>query len=154
MLVDWSRYTEGALIVKQMKNMGIDMLHFGCDGQALPKFRELAGDAANGMYYATHFSVATAENIPAAQVFIQKFRAAYGKDPDYIGAEAYDAANAAFAAIAAAGKPDRAAIRDALRKVTFDGVRGRFAFDAKGDPTFTTHIVLVKDGKETNGRTN
>jgi branched-chain amino acid transport system substrate-binding protein len=82
-------------------------------GQALPKFRELAGDAANGMYYATHFSVATAQGIPAAQVFIEKFRAAYGKDPDFVGAESYDAATATFAAIAAAGKADRTAIRDA-----------------------------------------
>jgi len=152
-LVDWSRYTEGALIAKQFKNKGMTILRFGCDGQALPKFRELAGDAANGMYYATHFSVATAQGIPTAQVFIEKFRAAYNKDPDFVGAEAYDAATATFAAIAAAGKADRTAIRDALRKVSFDGVRGKFEFDAKGDPLFTTHIVLVKDGQETNGRT-
>jgi branched-chain amino acid transport system substrate-binding protein len=151
-LVDWSRYTEGALIAKQFKNKGLTIPRFGCDGQALPKFRELAGDAANGMYYATHFSVATAENIPAAKVFIEKFRAAYNKDPDFIGAEAYDAATATFAAVAAAGKTDRTAIRDALRRVSFDGVRGKFEFDAKGDPLFTTHIVLVKDGQETNGR--
>jgi branched-chain amino acid transport system substrate-binding protein len=151
-LVDWSRYTEAALIAKQFKNMGLDMPRFGCDGQALPKFRELAGDAANGMYYATHFSVATAADISAAQVFIKKFRDAYNKDPDYSGAESYDAARAAFMAIAAAGKLDHAAIRDALRKVSFDGVRGRFAFDSKGDPTFTTHIVLVENGQETDGR--
>src|SRR5580704_10611807 len=36
-LVDWSRYTEAALIAKQFKNMGLDMPRFGCDGQALPK---------------------------------------------------------------------------------------------------------------------
>ena len=48
------------------------------------------------MYYATHFSVATAQGIPAAQVFIEKFRAAYNKDPDFVGAEAYDAATATF----------------------------------------------------------
>jgi branched-chain amino acid transport system substrate-binding protein len=153
-LVDWSRYAEGALIAKQFKNKGMTIPRFGCDGQALPKFRELAGDAANGMYYATHFSVATAQGIPAAQVFIEKFRAAYNKDPDFVGAEAYDAATATFAAIAAAGKADHTAIRDALRKVSFDGVRGKFEFDAKGDPLFATHIVLVKDGREINGRAN
>jgi hypothetical protein len=41
-----------------------------------------------------------------------------------------------------------------LRKVSFDGVRGKFEFDAKGDPLFATHIVLVKDGREINGRAN
>ncbi len=152
-LVDWSRYTESALIQKQYKQMGLEILRFGCDGQALPKFRELAGDAANGMYYATHFSMATIGNLPAARSFAKEFRAAYGKDPDYIDAEAYDAATAAILAIEKAGKVDRVAVKDALHHVEFDGTRGHFAFDKKGDPTFKAHIVLVKDGQETDGRT-
>lgn len=152
LLVDWSRYTESALIQKQFKQMGLNMPRFGCDGQALPKFRELAGDAANGMYYATHFSVATASNLPGAKPFIKDFRAAYGKDPDFVDSEAYDAANAAIMAIKAAGKPDHTAIRNALRHVSFEGTRGHFAFDHKGDPTFETHMVVIKNGQETNAR--
>jgi branched-chain amino acid transport system substrate-binding protein len=128
------------------------MVRFGCDGQALPKFRELAGDAANGMYYATHFSMATVTGLPAAQSFAKEFRAAYGKDPDFVDAESYDAATATILAIEKAGKADRTAVRDALRQVEFEGTRGHFAFDKKGDPTFPAHIVLVKDGQETNGR--
>src|SRR5215510_15870821 len=50
-MVDWSRYAEGALIIKQMKQMAIDMPYFGSDGQAHPKFRELSGSAAEGAYY-------------------------------------------------------------------------------------------------------
>lgn len=65
LLIDWSRYTESALIQKQFKQMGMDMPRFGCDAQSLPKFRELGGEAVNGFYYATHFSVATTEKIPA-----------------------------------------------------------------------------------------
>jgi branched-chain amino acid transport system substrate-binding protein len=151
-MVDWSRYAESALIEKQFKQMGFDIPRFGADGQAVPKFRELAGDAANGMYYATHFSVATAPESPAAKAFIAKFRASYGKDPDFIHAESYDAATAAFLAIEKAGTTGRTAVRDALRRVEFDGTRGRFAFDMKGDPTFPTHIVLIENGQETNGR--
>jgi branched-chain amino acid transport system substrate-binding protein len=151
-LVDWSRYAEGALIAKQMKQMGLNLPHFGSDGQAHPKFIELAEAAAEGMYYPTHFSVATASDIPSAKVFIEKIRKTYGKDPDYIHAEAYDAATAALLAIEKAGKPDRTAVRDALRTVSFDGTRGHFSFDQKGDPNLQTHIVLIKDGRETNGR--
>lgn len=152
LLIDWSRYTKSALIQKQFKQMGLDMPRFGCDAQSLPKFRELGGEAVNGMYYATHFSVATTQNIPIAQAFIKEFQAAYGKDPDQIHAMSYDAAKAAMLAIEKAGKLDRTAIRDALRTVTFEGVRGHFAFDVKGDPTFPTHIVLIKNGEETDGR--
>jgi branched-chain amino acid transport system substrate-binding protein len=151
-LVDWSRYAEAALIAKQYKQMGLDIPRFGCDGQATPKFRELAGDAANGMYYATHFTVATSAALPAAQSFIKKFRDAYGKDPDTTNAEGYDAATAAILAIEKAGKADRTAVRDALRHIEFDGVRGHFVFDQKGDPTFSAHIVLIKDDQETNAR--
>lgn len=151
-LIDWSRYAESSLIQKQFKQMGLKMIRFGGDGQALPKFRELSGDAANGMYYATHFSMATIGNLPAAQSFAKEFRAAYSRDPDFISAEAYDAMTATILAIEKAGKADRTAIRDALRHVEFDGTRGHFAFDSKGDPTFAAHIVLVKDGQETNGR--
>jgi len=152
MLVDWSRYAEGALICKQMSQMGIKLLHFGSDGQAHPKFLQLAGATAEGMYYPTHFSVATASEIPTAQVFIKKIRKTYGKDPDYVHAEAYDAAAAALLAMERAGKAEREPVRDALRTVSFDGTRGHFSFDKKGDPNLMTHIVLVRGGKETNGR--
>jgi branched-chain amino acid transport system substrate-binding protein len=151
-LVDWSRYTESALITKQMKQMGLDIPHFGGDGQSTPKFLELAGVDADGMYYATHFAVATSAEMPAAQVFVKNFREMFHKDPDSMDAEAYDAGKAAILAIEAAGSTDRDKIRDALAKVSFDGTRGRFAFDAKGDPLFAAHVVLIKDGKETNGR--
>jgi branched-chain amino acid transport system substrate-binding protein len=152
LFVDWSRYAEAALIAKQFKQMGLDLPRFGCDGQAHPKFLELAGDAANGMYYATHFSVATASGIPEAESLIKKIRDKYGKDPDYIHAEAYDAATAAMLALQKAGKPDRDGVRKALHEIAFASVRGPFKFDEKGDPTLVTHIVLVKGGKETNGR--
>jgi branched-chain amino acid transport system substrate-binding protein len=152
LMVDWSRYTESALIQKQFKRMGMDIPRFGCDGQALPKFRELGGDATNGFYYATHFSVATASNLPGAKPFIKDFKEAYGKEPDYVDSEAYDAANAALRAIQAAGSTDHTKIRDALLKVKFEGTRGEFAFDAKGDPTFVTHVVRIENGKETNAR--
>jgi branched-chain amino acid transport system substrate-binding protein len=88
------------------------------------------------MYYATYFSMATVTDIPSAQSFAKEFRGAFGKDPDFIHAEAYDAATAAVLAIEKAGKADRTAIRDALRHVEFDGTRGHFAFDKKGDPRF------------------
>ena len=152
LMVDWSRYAESALIQKQFKQMGLDMPRFGCDGQALPKFRELGGDATNGFYYATHFSVVTASDLEGAKPFIEDFKATYQRDPDYVDAEAYDAATAALLAIKAAGNTDHTAIRDALRNVKFLGTRGDFAFDAKGDPTFATHVVRIEDLKETNAR--
>jgi branched-chain amino acid transport system substrate-binding protein len=151
-LVEWSRYAEGALVAKQFVQMNMSMPRFGCDGVAIPKYVDLGGDAVNGVFYTTHYSSATAANIPAAQAFIARFQKAYGKVPDMYNAEAYDAITMALLAIEHAGSEDRAAVRDALSKVSFDSVRGPFKFDDKGDPLLTTHVVKIVDGKETNGR--
>jgi branched-chain amino acid transport system substrate-binding protein len=132
--------------------MNMTMPRFGCDGVAIPKYVDLGGDAVNGVFYMTHYSSATTANIAAAQTFIAKFQKAYGKVPDAYNAEAYDAITAALLAIENAGSEDRAAVRDALSKVSFESVRGPFKFDEHGDPLLLTHVVKIVDGKETNGR--
>jgi branched-chain amino acid transport system substrate-binding protein len=151
-LVEWSRYTEGALVAKQFVQMNMTLPRFGCDGVAIPKYIELGGDAVNGVFYMTHYSSATTANIPAAQIFIAKIKKDYGKVPDAYHAEAYDAITMALLAIDKAGSENKAAIRDALSKTSFESVRGPFKFDEKGDPLLLTHVVKIVDGKETNGR--
>jgi ABC-type sugar transport system ATPase subunit len=93
-----------------------------------------------------------ASGIPAAQVFIEKFKKAYGTVPNAFNAEAYDAMTIALLAIEKAGREDKAAIRDALAGVSFECVRGSFKFDSKGDPLLLTHVVKIENGQETNGR--
>ncbi len=151
-MVEWSRYTEGALVAKQFVQSGMTLPRFGSDGVASPRFLELGGTAINGVFYPTHFSPATAAGIPAAGPYLARMKATYGKEPDSYGAAAYDAITMALAAIEKAGKEDRAAVRDALAAITFESVRGPFKFDEKGDPLLVTHVVRVVDGKETNAR--
>jgi branched-chain amino acid transport system substrate-binding protein len=151
-LVEWSRYTEGALIAKQYVQTGMDLVRFGSDGVASPKYIELGGPAVDGVYFTTHFSVATGADIPAAKGFTEKYQKAYGRVPDAYAAEAYDAITLALLAVEKAGKEDRAAIRDALAGISFESVRGPFKFDEKGDPLLLTHVVKIVGGKETNAR--
>jgi branched-chain amino acid transport system substrate-binding protein len=152
-LVDWSRYTEGALIQRQLRQHGMgDLPRFGSDGIAPPAFLELAGDAANGVIYATHFSPATSADNAEAVRFMEAFRKEYGKLPDYVHAQAYDAINVAIAAIERAKSTDRTAIRNALRLTDYASVRGPFKFDSKGDPTLVSHMVRIVNLKETNAR--
>src|SRR5262249_23659909 len=66
-LVEWSRYSEGALIAKQYAQTGLSLPRFGSDGFASPKYIELGGPAVNGGYYTSHFSIATSAGIPAAK---------------------------------------------------------------------------------------
>src|SRR5262249_833790 len=86
-LVEWSRYTEAALVAKQFVPSGMNIPRFGSHGVASPKYIELGGSAVDGVYYTTHFSVATTTEIPAAKAFIAKYQAAYGIVPDAYAAE-------------------------------------------------------------------
>ena len=151
-IVEWSRYTEGALIHRQIKQMGWELPRFGSDGIAAPAFLDLAKEAANGVIYPTHFSPATSANLPAAQAFIALVRKTYNKPPDYVHAQAFDAINIALAAIERAKSDDRTAVRNALRQTDYQSVRGPFKFDEKGDPTLVTHMVRIVDIKETDAR--
>lgn len=151
-ILDWSRYHEGALIAKQVRQMGIKLSIFGGDGAAHPKYIELGGDAVDGVYYATHFSPSTSGDLPVARRLVEKLRAKYGKDPDFIHSEAYDAMLIAVDAIKRAGSLDREKIRQAIATTDLEGTRGRIRFDKNGDPTFETHVVKIVGGKETNAR--
>ena len=151
-LVEWSRYTEGALIHRQIRQMGWDIPRFGSDGIGAPAFLELAKEAANGVIYPTPFSPATSSKLPAAQDFIALVRKTYNKPPDFVHAQAFDAFNIAIAAIERAKSVDRMAVRDALRQTDHQSVRGPFKFDQKGDPTLVTSIVRIVDIKETDAR--
>src|SRR2546425_13291786 len=69
-ILDWSRYHEGALIAKQVKQLGITLPILGGDGAAHPKYIELGRDAVEGVYYATHFSPATSSHLPVARKLV------------------------------------------------------------------------------------
>jgi branched-chain amino acid transport system substrate-binding protein len=145
-IVEWSRYAEQALISRQRKQMGLNVVHLAGDGT--PKYLELAGDAAEGVIYPTDFAIATAKTAIGKEL-VRKVREDYKRDADYVHAQAYDAVKATALALRAAGAPDKAKIRDALRKVEFDGARGRFKFDEKGDPVHSAAMIMIKAGKET-----
>ena len=96
-MIEWSRYTEGALIAKQFVQTGLNLVRFGSDGVATPKYVELGGPAVDGVYFTTHFSVATGADIPAARTFMDKYQKAFGRVPDAYAAEAYRCRHARFA---------------------------------------------------------
>jgi branched-chain amino acid transport system substrate-binding protein len=65
-----------------------------------------------------------------------------------VHAQGYDAMTATVQALEKARAVDKTKFRDALKTVEFDGVRGRFKFDEKGDPTLKAAVVIIKSGQE------
>ena len=92
-----------------------------------------AGAAVDGVVIGAPFSADSPR--PAAQAFVQAYKAKFGTAPDGFSACAYDAVMLLRKAIAEAGT-SRVAIRDwlATMKEDYDGVSGTFRHGANGDP--------------------
>jgi branched-chain amino acid transport system substrate-binding protein len=109
----------------------------GPDGIYEQAFLDAAGQAAEDSYI-------TFGGLPANKLtgkgaeWYARYKARFGSEPQAYGSYGYEAASVALDAIGRAGRKDRAAIRDAIFATKdFDGVLGRWSFDANGDTTLT-----------------
>ena len=73
-------------------------------------------------------------NLPAAQDFVKNFNAIPidGTRAGPIALQTYDALNLLFKALAGAETIDRDGVQAALRRIDFDGLGSRYAFDQQG----------------------
>lgn len=140
-------YTEGGIITKQARELGITQPILSGHGFASDTFVELAGPAnANDVYYTSHFH--TGSDDPAVKEFIANYETKFGKKPDTFGALGYDAAYLLFQAIEDAGSTDRDAIRDAIENVEqFDGITGSFSFDDYHNAVKTAPMLHMVGGE-------
>jgi branched-chain amino acid transport system substrate-binding protein len=139
-------YEEGAVILSQARKMGIAVPFVGGNGFNSPKVIEIARDAAEGLIVATPWFAD--RNDPKVKAFVSKYESAYGKKPDQFAAQAYDAFHIVSNALKAAGKADRDRLRDAMAATrNFDGVLGKFSFDAERDVVMEPTVLIVQGGK-------
>jgi branched-chain amino acid transport system substrate-binding protein len=139
----WGLYVEGAQIIIQAKQLGLDIPFLASSGVLQGAFLKLAGKAAEGLYITTYFSL----DDPAKRVqdFIQSYEPKYGK-PTPTSALAFDGANVLINAIKKAGL-DREKIRQELRSIKdYQGVTGRIATDKFGQGGQSSIIMQVKKG--------
>jgi branched-chain amino acid transport system substrate-binding protein len=137
---------EAALLAKQLPDVGLDVRMIGPDGQFEPvDYIQASGGAADGNYVT--FLVPDLKKVPAAAGFLKAFEAKHGPVSSY-GPLAYEAANIILAAVQKVGKPDRAAVRDAVRATKgYRGILGvPVSFDDKGDVTGGTIYVYQVRG--------
>jgi branched-chain amino acid transport system substrate-binding protein len=141
-------YNEGGVILAQARKMGLKVPFVGGNGFNSPKVIEIAKEAAEGLIVATPWFGEKSD--PQVKAFVAKYEKAYGKKPDQFAAQAYDAFYIMTNALKAAGTADRAKLRDSLAATkNFQGVLGKFSFDAERDVVMTPNVLIVKDGKFT-----
>jgi branched-chain amino acid transport system substrate-binding protein len=110
-----SYYSDGALIARQARQVGLKQTICAASSVYSPKFLELGGDAVEGVHIGTRYF--PEDPRPEVRKFIAAFKAKYNaQEPDAFNAYSYDAMNVA-AAVLRIGGTDRKAIRDAFAKV-------------------------------------
>jgi len=136
------------LVTKQAKEKGIKAVFMGGDGW---DSSDLDLKAADGGFFTNHYS--PSDTRAEVQNFVKAFGAKYKDDksqpkvPDALAALAYDATNMLIQAIKEAGADDTAKVKDALAKISFNGVSGKITLDANHNPIKSATILAVKDGK-------
>jgi len=141
-------YEEVGLIVKQAREMGIDVPLMGADGWDSPTLLDLAGaDALNNTFTTNHYSSEDPDGI--IQDFNEKFNAKYNKMPDSFNALGYDTVYLLADAIERAGSVDSVKIKDALAETKdLELVTGLFSVDENHHPVKSATILEYKDGKQ------
>jgi branched-chain amino acid transport system substrate-binding protein len=138
------------LAMKQAKEKGITTAFMGGDGW---DSSDLDLKAAAGGYFTNHYSPDS--TAPEAVAFLKNYGAKYKDDkgqpkvPDALAALAYDAANLLLQSIKDAGTDDATKVKDAMAKITFNGVSGKITFDAQHNPIKSATILKVTESKVT-----
>ncbi|MBW9234174.1 ABC transporter substrate-binding protein, partial [Leptospira santarosai] len=142
-------YEEVGLIVKQAREMGIDVPLMGADGWDSPKLVELAGaEALNNTFITNHYSSEDPDE--KIQKFVKSFSDKYdGKSPDAFNALGYDSVFLLVDAIKRAGDLDTTKIKDALAETKdLALVSGNVTIDEQHNPIKSATILEYKDGKQ------
>ena len=136
---------QGAMLVKQMRSLGMKTLLFGAGALKSNTFLQIAGPDGEGTQDLEPGPAL--DQLPAAQDFAKRYKARFNQDVELYAPFAYDAALAMLKAIHDANSLDRQRINASLAKVNISGVTGKIAFDPYGDlikPPYT--LFEVKQG--------
>jgi branched-chain amino acid transport system substrate-binding protein len=140
-------YNEGALIVKQARQLGITVPVFGGDSWEAQDLIELGGDAIEGAYLCSHYS--PEDPSPRVQAFVAAYKKRYGgATPDSNASLGYDSVLVLADAIRRAGTTEHKALRDAIASTKdFQAVTGRITINEKRDASKNAVIIQVRNGR-------
>ena len=147
-----SYFAEGAIIMKQAKELGATFKIMGGDAMDNPEITTIGGNAVEGFMHTTFpYDPSMPDMNPVAKKFTADWTTANpDKDPNVNAALGYDAYMIIMDAITRAGKADSQAITDALAATKgFVGVTGTTTINDTHDAEKPVGLVMIKDGKKT-----
>jgi len=144
-------YQEVANILRQVKDINLDVQILGISSLYDERIIQLAGDQAEGIIF-TYPSYDSNSEDETVQVFVKNYSARFGNTPDAFAAHGYDAMKVVEYAIKQLKKKSAPVTRETLRneisKVSdFNGVSGKFSFDENGDVIKSMRFMTVRNGE-------
>jgi branched-chain amino acid transport system substrate-binding protein len=144
-------FAEGAIILKQARELGATFRFMGGDAMDNPEIVTLGGDAVEGFLHTTFAYDPSMPNMnDNAKKFTESWKSAHPeKDPNVNAALGYDAFLMVRDAIERAGSDSPEAIRDALEATqNFPAVTGLTTINETHDAVKDIGIVEIRDGKK------
>lgn len=140
-------FTESALLIKQARQLGINIPFMGGDSWETQEFLNVGGKEVEGVVFSSAFDRERATT-DEAKKFMKEYVAEYKGEPSAFNALGYDAYMIAYDAMKRGGTDDSTRIRDAIAATKgLELVTGKTEFDKNGDPLKGAVIKTVKDGK-------
>ncbi len=130
-------HTEAGLIIRQMRDQGMNAILMGGDALITQEFWSITGDAGEGTLMT--FSPDPRKN-PAAAEVVKRFKDK-GIEPEGYVLYTYAAVQAWKEAADKAKSTKAADVVKAMNDTEFDTVIGKFKFNEKGDPNLPPYAV-------------
>jgi branched-chain amino acid transport system substrate-binding protein len=144
----WGNARESALILQQIRAMGLKQPVYGSDRMVSPEFLKIAGKLAEGIVTTCQYNPNA--NNPRLKAFQNNYTKRFGMEPDVFAAHAYDGMNIIIEAICKAGL-NRVLIRDVLTDLKtfqgYQGITGKVVFDDSWNNIKDIWMAEVHHGK-------
>lgn len=144
----WGNPKECALILNQIREMGLKQPVYASDRIVNPEFLKIAGKNAEGIVTTCQYNPESTDSKFTG--FKTNYLKRFGIDPDVFAVYAYDGMNLIMESVKKAGL-NRALIRDALTDFKniqgYEGASGKMLFDATWNNVKPIYLVKVKNGK-------
>jgi len=124
---DWSP-TGFANFMIQFTENPTQSLIYGQWAPSTPEFKDLAGDAANGLIWSSVIGWLPLDTDPIAKEWYQKYKNKYNEEPGLMAAVCYDMIWLWANAVAITGSIDPVKMEPVLEKLLYRGVCGTYNF--------------------------
>jgi ABC-type branched-subunit amino acid transport system substrate-binding protein len=144
----WGNARESAMILKQIRELGMKQPVYGSDRMVSNEFLSLAGNLAEGIITTCQYNPDA--NDPKLKAFKSNYVKRFDQEPDVFAAHAYDGMNIIIEAVKKAGL-NRALIRDVLTDLKtfqgYQGVTGPVILDGTWNNVRPIFVAEVTNGK-------